>query len=271
MIQLVTGDLGSGKTLYTSMLMFDALCQGRIVVTNIKVVWEEMALLAARLRGVVLDERQLIRVNPEEDRNWHRVIPWGSTVPIEAYFDEIHLIYNARDWQKTGTENKGLVSFHSQSRKAKVNVTYIVQEKETMEKQFRALAEYELAIVSSDHVPLGWIVKLFPRCFIVKVISVKKGTLLGRRWRRYDKRFFRVYDSFSFLDKEMGDLSDEVTRVDPFKLTRVPFYRRWWMDISEPFRVARLRFENWKAGRATNRKAARRPSVVEVATADSEG
>jgi hypothetical protein len=237
MIQIVTGKLGHGKTLFTVMLMFDALCKGQTCVTNIEIVWPEMVRLAARLRGVVLRDEQLVKVSPETDRNWQAVIPWGTVNgPVEVYFDEIHLFYNARDWAKTGSENKSLLSFLTQSRKAKVNVTFIAQEKETMEKQFRALAEWELAIVSSDHVPLG-IMRLLPfKAFIVRVKDAEKGYLLRREWKSYDKRFFKVYTSFSFLDSEMQTLAEKVTRVEPIKLGKVGFLSRWKMDLAEPFR-----------------------------------
>lgn len=237
MIQIVTGKLGHGKTLYTVMLMFDALCKGRTVVTNIEVVWDEMVRLAARLRGVRLDPAQLVRISPETDKNWQGLIPWGSAAaPVEAYFDEIHLFYNARDWAKTGSENRSLLSFLTQSRKAKVNVTFIAQEKETVEKQFRALAEWELAIVSSDHVPLG-IMRWLPfKAFIVRVKDAEKGYLLRREWKSYDKRFFKCYTSFSFLDTEMQELSKTVRRVDAFALGKVSYFQRLRLDALEPFR-----------------------------------
>ena len=241
MIQVVSGALGMGKTLYTVMLMFDALCRGQTVVTNIDVVWDELVRLAQRMRGVELDEAQLVRVDPEKNPNWQALIPWGvPDCPVEVYFDEIHLFYNSRDWQKTGTDSRSLLSFLSQSRKAGVNVTFISQEKENMEKQFRMLAEWELAIVSSHHIPLP-IFRIFPRCFIVRVKDIQKGHLVKRTWRPYDRKFFRCYQSFSFLDSEMNDLAARVERVARRKLLRVPYYRRLWLDCSEPFyRFSRL-------------------------------
>jgi hypothetical protein len=237
MIQTVTGKLGMGKTLYTVMLMFDALCLGRTVVTNIDVVWPEMVRLAMRLKGVVLDPAQLVKLDPEKDKNWQGKIPWGSrTHPVEVFLDEIHLFYNARDWQTTGVNNRGLLSFLTQSRKACVNVTLIAQEKETVEKQFRALAEWELAIVSSSHIPLGILQMLPWKCFIVRVKDADKGHLIKRIWRAYDKRFFKCYRTEAFLDSEMQDLAAKVERVEGYKLQRVALWRRWRMDMAEPFR-----------------------------------
>src|SRR5688572_28079824 len=119
MIQIVTGKLGAGKTLYCVMLMFDALVKGRTVATNIAVVFEELAALALRLHGVRLRPEQVVTVNPEKDPNWHKVIPWGvAGHPVEVFLDEIHLFFNARDWQKTHADARSLLSFLTQSRKA---------------------------------------------------------------------------------------------------------------------------------------------------------
>jgi hypothetical protein len=237
MIQLVTGPLGMGKTLFVCMLIFEDLCKGFTVVTNIDIVWDEIELLARRDKGVILNPAQLIRVDPEEARDWQRHIPFGVMgAPVKAYWDEIHLFFNARDWAQTGKDHGDLLSFLSQSRKARVDVTFIAQERENMEKQFRVLAEWELAIISSHHVPLG-VFRMLPKCFIVRYRDAQKGYQLRKEWRRYDKRFFRCYRSHSFLDSGMKKLADAAKEVGPYKLLRVSYFRRCWLDICEPFRL----------------------------------
>ena len=241
MIQIVTGKLGAGKTLYCVMLMFDALVKGRTVATNIAVVFEELAALALRLHGVRLRPEQVVTVNPEKDPNWHKVIPWGvAGHPVEVFLDEIHLFFNARDWQKTHADARSLLSFLTQSRKAQCNVTFIAQEIKTVEAQFRALAEWELYVASSDHLPLGILKSLPWKCFIVAQRDATHGYLLKRIWRSYDKRFFRCYGSFTFLDSEMNDLHAKATKAEPFKLQRVGFLRRQWLNLLEPLRSSSI-------------------------------
>jgi len=226
MIQIVTGKLGAGKTLLTVMLLFDALCRGATVVTNIAVNWEELERMARLSRRKVLNPAQLIRLNPETDKNWHKSIPFGSPdMFIEVFLDEIHLFFNARDWQKTAMDSKSLLSFLTQSRKARVNVTFIAQEITTVEKQFRVLAEWELYVFSSDHIPLGFLGKCPFKFFIVSQRDAQNGVLLKKSVRSYDKRFFRLYGSFSFLDSEMQEIHSAAVFVEPFKLSRVPVLR----------------------------------------------
>jgi hypothetical protein len=239
MIQIVTGKLGAGKTLYCVMLMFDALCKGRTIATNIAVNFEELAALALRFKGVRLDPGQIMHVNPEKDQNWHKVIPWGvAGHPVEVFLDEIHLFFNARDWQKTHADARSLLSFLTQSRKARCNVTFIAQEIKTVEAQFRALAEWELYVASSDHLPLGILKSLPWKCFIVAQRDATHGYLLRRIWRSYDKRFFRCYGSFTFLDAEMNELHAKAVKAQPFKLGRIGFLKRQWLNLLDPLRAS---------------------------------
>jgi len=235
MIQIVTGKLGAGKTLYCVMMIFDKLCLGHTVCTNIAVNWEELCNLAARLKGVVLDPEQLVRVNPEKDRDWHAKIPWGTRQhPVEVFLDEIHLFFNARDWAKTATDSRSLLSFLTQSRKACVNCTFIAQEITTVEKQFRVLAEWELYCVNTDHMPLGILGKLPFKAFVVAVRDANQGFLVKRIWRSYDKRYFKLYGSFTFLDSEMEALSNAAQKREGFALAKLPLWRRCWLNLVHP-------------------------------------
>lgn len=233
MIQIVTGKLGAGKTLYTVMMMYASLCRGATVCTNIAVDWQEMASLALRQKRIVLDPSQLLKINPESDRNWQEKIPFGVDGSfVEVYLDEIHLFFNARDWAKTNTESRGLLSFLTQSRKARVNVTFIAQEITTIEKQFRVLAEWELYIVSSAHIPLGPLGTLPFKFFICSQRDAQNGILIKKSLKGYRKEFFRLYGSFTFLDSEMQTLSEKAVYVNRFKLRKIALIRWLLLPVS---------------------------------------
>ena len=239
MIQFITGALGAGKTLFAVSLLFEALCEGRSVVTNIEVNFDELSRLAELEAGVILDPRQLCIVDPEKDRLWQDKIPWGVMgCCVEVFFDEIHLMYNARDWQKADVLIRSLVEFLTQSRKAHVNITFIAQDAETVDRQFRAFAEWELAIVSSKHIPgFGDALNALWPCFVVKYKSLKNGEVLKKRFRRYDPRLFRCYASHSFLTADMRALSERVERRERFKLRRTTLRRRMLLSLLQPFRT----------------------------------
>jgi len=240
MIQIVTGKLGAGKTLFSVMLLFDALCAGRTVCTNIAVDWSEMEKLARKLKRRVLDPAQLVKIDPQTDRNWQESIPFGRPGAfVEVFLDEIHLFFNARDWARTNSDSKGLLSFLTQSRKAAVNVTFIAQEITTIEKQFRVLAEWELYVFSSDHIPLGFLGKFPSKFFIVSQLDAKSGLLLKKTVRGYNKSFFRLYGSFTFLDSEMQELSSKAVYVEPFKLSKIGVFRWAFESVRDCFKPSK--------------------------------
>lgn len=230
MIQIVTGTLGAGKTLYCVSEIFDLLCQGEYVATNIKFFWDQLADLALRDRGVFLEPRQLVELDLNKDRDWHKKIPWGAknrqAPTVHVYLDEVHLFFNARDWAATAALHKQLLAFLSLSRKAKVDVTFIAQEISSVEKQFRNLAEWEKHVTSTAHIPLGMLGQFPVRAFVCVVKDARLGHVLKRIWRTYDKRFFGVYDSYSFLDSEIDDLANEVERLEPIRLARASARQR---------------------------------------------
>jgi hypothetical protein len=238
MIQIITGKLGAGKTLYAvGIHSFNALCKGATLCTNIAVDWEEICRLARNRRRVVLHESQLVKVDPGKDKNWHQSIPWGTRkAPVEVVLDEIHLFFNARDWATTNKESRSLLSFLTQSRKACVNVTFIAQEMTTIEKQFRVLAEWELYIVSSDHIPLAGLGKSPFKFFIVSKRDSMNGVLIEKTFKSYDKALFRLYGSYTFLDDEMNDLAAKAVTVEARKLPKVPLLRWAWEWSTQDFR-----------------------------------
>lgn len=227
MIKIVSGKLGAGKTLFAVSEIVDLLCEGVTVPTNINLKWDAIKDYARRARGVRLCDSQFIRVCPEQNPDWHLQVPWGVRgCPVAAYFDEIHLFFNARDWAQTDKMRRGLLKFHTQSRKAFVDVTYICQEKETVEKQFRAMAEWEYAVVSTSHLPLGVFGTLPLKAFVVVVRDIDRGHVVKRIFRRYDPRVFGLYDSFQMLDAEMAALAESQPRVERHNLERVGIVER---------------------------------------------
>ena len=245
MIRIVTGKLGAGKTLYCTMLVFDMLCEGKIVFTNIDIVWPEMKRLAWVKRRVILDDRQLIRHDCGALPDWHEHVPFGTEAGnVEVFLDEIHLWYNAREWQKTGTQHKVLLSFLTQSRKARVNITFISQEITNVEKQFRSMAEWEEKIIPSTHMPLGIVKQLPIKFFFVLYRDAENGVTVKRSMRMYDRKFFKAYRSYQFLDTDMQELAADAVFVEPYKLAR-PAIWRWMLDPAiVPIRAA------WKWGKS---------------------
>lgn len=236
MISIVGGKLGAGKTLLCTMRMFEIICSGRTVVTNVETVFHEFQRLAMKMKGVIIEPHQLRYINPEEDRNWQEKIPFGTPDAfVELFLDEIHLFFNSRDWAQTQKNSPDLISFLSQSRKAHVNITFIVQDSDTLDKQFRLQAEWEYFVLSSDHIPLGPLGQFPIKFMIVRKMSAKKGTFISKEFRSYDKRFYKLYHSFSFLDEKMQKLGANADRPKALQLKKLPFLKRYLVRLSDRF------------------------------------
>jgi len=227
MIRFVTGTLGAGKTLHSVRLMIDDLCAGQTIVTNVELYPERVIECCARRFGVWVQPEQIRTFDPEKTPNWEGEIPWGSKdSPVHCVIDETHLFYNARDWATTAKEHKRMLDFLTQSRKAGVDVTWITQSGGNVDKQFRELAEFELAIVSSQHLPLGFLGKFPFKAYVVKNISARGKYVIGKKWFSYSKWLFGLYKTESFLNGQMRELSESVERVPRLKLRKVSLVQR---------------------------------------------
>lgn len=227
MIKIVTGKLGAGKSLYSVIEIAEHLSKGRTVVTNIEIYWDELSEVVQSFFGVIPVREQLILIDLNKNPHFHREIPFGIRGHcVEVYLDELHLFFNSRDWAQTAVAHRDLISFFTQSRKAHVNMTLIVQESDTVEKQFRVMAEYEYYLVHSDHFSMGFLGSMPVKAFMVMIKDAKTGNTLRRAWKSYDKRFFGTYKTDSFLDTAMRELASTRPRVQPYVLQKVPLHKR---------------------------------------------
>jgi hypothetical protein len=243
MISYVTGTLGAGKTFHSVRLGCRHLAKGGTVVTNVECDYSHIRAMIARRDGVWIQPEQLRVFDPEKTPQWEMEIPWGEAEGnVLVILDEAHLFYNSRDWAQTAANNRRLLEFLTQSRKAGVDVIWITQEGANVDKQFRVLAEWELAIVSTAHLPLGFLGKLPFRAYCVKKVSSRGNYLVHKEWFRYSKYLFGAYKTDSMLSQRMRDLAQTVERCGFLKLQRVTVrqklaieLRAFWHDFTFPF------------------------------------
>jgi hypothetical protein len=227
MISLVTGKIGSGKTLYSVSLIADHVMRGGVVYTNVQIVFGELSKLARRRKRLLIEPDQVRYIDLVECEAWQTQIEWGTPeLPVLVVLDEIHLFFNARDWRKTQDLHEAMLSFLSQSRKACVDVVFICQASSTLEKQFRVQCESEFYCRSLRglHVPI--LGKLPLNRMLLVQRDLESGTVLRRQFVPYDSSLFPIYDTRSFLDAAMREAAASVNRVAPRKLRRVPILSR---------------------------------------------
>jgi len=246
MIRYVTGTLGAGKTFHSTRLLIGHLTKGGVVVTNIECDFDKIQRLVAKRCKVWIERDQLRVFDPEITPDWQTVIPWGEAEgQVLVVLDEAHLFYNSRDWATTATENKKLLSFLTQSRKAGVDVLWITQDSGNVDKQFRVLAEYELAIVNAKHLPLGWLGMLPFKAYCVKHISAKGNYLVKKEWYLYNKYLFGTYKTSSMLNSSMREMAATVERCGFRQLQKVTIKQTVkinFFDMLEDFKSSLPKF-----------------------------
>lgn len=198
MIFLYSGTPGSGKSLHAVSDMLRHNDRGWPVLSNFEVNWVSVrnpdrmmwtdngALTPAMLEQYAAYYWQSDGGRVQEDR-------------ILLVVDECQLIFNARAWQK----NSPWISFFTQHRKMGYRVILIAQQREMIDKQVRAVLEYEykhrvLANAGLWGNVLGFVLgsRFLYRKELAQVRSIGKGMSLGWKMGYYGKRVFRAYDTF---------------------------------------------------------------------------
>jgi hypothetical protein len=188
-------------------------------------------------KKVLIREDQLLVFDPEVTPQWETVIPWGlSEGVVLVVLDEAQLFYGSRDWAATAATSKRLLSFMTQSRKAGVDVIWITQDGGNVDKQFRVLAEWELAIVNVKHLPLGWL-GLFPiNAYCVKHISARIQVVVRKQWFAYSSHIKGCYRTDALLNEQMRALGAAANKLALHKLPRVGMWHRIKLYLREEWR-----------------------------------
>lgn len=196
MIYLYSGTPGSGKSLHavSDMLRYDK--KGYPVIANFqlnpkslrhKIYWTDNATLKPKM----LEQFAAWYWQNEQTR--------VSENRILLVIDECQLIFNARSWQK----NSPWISFFTQHRKMGYQIILIAQQREMIDKQIRAVLEFEykhrvLANAGPFAMVLSFAVgsKFLYRKELAQIRNVGKGMNLGFKIARYGKRVYEAYDTF---------------------------------------------------------------------------
>lgn len=217
------------------------LAKGGTIVTNIECMYDRIRKVIAQRSKVWIEPDQLRVFDPEVTPDWEAEIPWGNREgDVLVVIDEAHLFYNSRDWAETAKNHKRLLEFLTQSRKAGVDVLWITQEGSNVDKQFRTLAEWELAIVNIKHLPLGWLGMLPFSAYCVKHISARGNYLVKKEWQLYSRWLKGCYKTDSMLSSRMRDMAAQVERLGFKKLVKVSFrqsFGLYWWDVADSLKM----------------------------------
>lgn len=196
MIELYSGTPGSGKSLHTAKDLYWYLRSGKkLVIANFEI---DLSCVRHPECFLYIDNCDLVpdRVI-EECSRWYDSHEKKEN-SIILIIDECQLLFNTRDWNRP--DRRAWLSFFTQHRKYGVLCTLVAQFDEMLDKQVRALIEYETIHRKVSNAGFGGLllkILTFGDWFVAIDIwyPMKKQTSFA--WFRAHKKYYRLYDTFN--------------------------------------------------------------------------
>lgn len=201
MISLYSGTPGSGKSLHVAKDVRDRCILGKPTIANFEI--NTVKYKRAVFQCVNNDELTpdyLIQFS----RAWfsdHRFREGAILLVI----DECQLLFNAREWQKTGRAE--WLSFFTQHRKYGYNIILIAQFDRMIDKQIRSLIEYEVIHRKASNYGIGGMLfSLFSggNLFVAVQMWYPLRTRIGAEFFHARKKYWSMYDSYGTFGTDGG-------------------------------------------------------------------
>lgn len=215
MIYLYTGTPGSGKSLHIARIMQEWMNRWKSPVIgnfdfNVEIAGQRGygGYLFMDNWSITPDFLVWFSERYRNERKWSRV----PEETILLVLDECQLMFNARSWNEQG--RKEWVSFFTQHRKLGYRVILICQFSEMIDKQIRALIEYEYIHRKVKNIGgFGMLMNImaFGGLHIAIKLYAPLKEKVGQEFFKADKYLFSLYDSYN----RFGSLADESAGVRP--------------------------------------------------------
>ena len=211
MIEVFEGKIGGGKTYSAVKRILKHLATGGTVYTNIDLVAEECQRYCMKKWFVEIEpEEQIQFMEPSDIKRFHEVVRMGTfDCQVLMVVDEAHIFFNARNWKDAKEE---LLHWLTQSRKWFIDVIFITQSAETLDKQFRLQAQFfwNYRDMNRMHVPImgSWPLQQI----LAKQYDYEDKKVQFFEFMSKDKKVFAAYQSFAFLDEVSRAKAEEAQR-----------------------------------------------------------
>lgn len=205
MIEIYTGTPGSGKSLHCASEIYNNVRRGRPCIGNFKFKAYScnpkgnggyIYIPNKSEDGICICPDFLIWFSEyiQKKENIRRIKEDYITLII----DECQLIFNNREWSKEGRPE--WISFFTQHRKLGYHIILIAQNKEMIDKQIRAIIEYE--IIHRKVVNIGKMGWIFDKIYgggmhICVKVYLPINQKVGSEIYRADREIYQLYDSYN--------------------------------------------------------------------------
>lgn len=202
MIQLYSGTPGSGKSIHLARDIFHFANRRKdcLIIVNFPVV-TDLVRYPDRIRYVPNQD-----LTPSLVQQMALDFFSSSGLPLEEnrvilVIDECQLIFNSRDWQAAG--RRDWLAFFTQHRKLGVYCILVSQFDMMVDKQIRALIEYELIHRKVTNFGVfGWLIRFFTFGDFFAVVEkwYPIGQKTGSYWFRDRVKYHSFYNTFDTFE-----------------------------------------------------------------------
>lgn len=201
MIFIVTGKLGSGKSLLAVQRAIDYAAEGRRIAANFHIDLTAAALTPTR----PISQQPVTVLSPIPTVQELMMLGNGGDFEDMAgglFLDECAQFLNARTWQ--GSEREQFINWLLHARKRCWDVFLIVQHERMLDKQVRdALAEYVVTIKRTDRIKFPFLPMKLPRMHIGTVrYGLDPNAMIADRWITRGALPMQCYDTRQIFSDE---------------------------------------------------------------------
>lgn len=208
MIYLYSGTPGSGKSLHAARNIYYELKLGKTVVANFPI---NTNFKGCKGEFIYLPNEEITPDKLIEIAKDYFSSHKFKESDLNVYLDECQLLFNAREWQKTGRAE--WLSFFTQHRKFGIDIILIAQFDRMIDRQIRSLIEYESIHRKLSNFGLkGKILSLFfgGSAFLYVKIWYPLNEKVSSEIFKYSRKYAKIYNTYSILDSS----SNEITSVN---------------------------------------------------------
>lgn len=202
-VYLFTGTPGSGKSLHMAELLYWQLKMKRPVIANYEINLEAIDKKnSSELPFYYAPNDVLTPHNLEQFARWYFKEHEFREGAIKVFIDEAQIIFSNRNWQA----NAGWIKFFTQHRKMGMDVYIVAQFHEMIDKQIRAIVEYEVSHRKVNNV--GWFGRIVSLLTFGHPVTVGvtrwygQKMRLGAEWFLGRKKFYSIYDTYKLFDSD---------------------------------------------------------------------
>ena len=206
MISFYSGTPGSGKSLHVAQVIYNRLRYARTNVIATFPIKMSLVTNDGKCKTGQFSCMHYTDISPsflvDYAKTHHAHGKEGQTLVV---IDECQIIFNPRDVDKS--DRRAWIDFFTQHRKLGYDFILISPNDRLIDRQIRALFEYEVRHLKANNLGLIGMLLPFP-VFVARTYWYSIKELMSSEFFFYRKKWANLYDSYLFFDESVMSIED---------------------------------------------------------------